>query len=208
MRRTLPIAIILVTSVVGTVASQRADALDAYRAGRLEDAVTITLAEIAEQPSNLDAYSVLGWSLLDLGRFSEAIEYGTQALNVRRTDPRIIHIVAAARYATGDLSGALTLLQQYAALAPNGSVIDQVYYMMGEVHARYGELNHADIAISTAVRLEASAPALWWQRLGEVREEAGWPAGARVAYTEALRRDPALVAAREGLGRLPVSGQR
>ncbi|MFW5643220.1 MAG: CDC27 family protein, partial [Alkalispirochaeta sp.] len=112
-------SVVLVFVVTAGIAAQtRPDALVLYRQGQYERAVDVTLQELAEDAGNLDAYTVLGWSLLALRQYEEALEYGMRGLDVSRFDHRIVHIVGEANYRLGNNLEALQYLQNYAALAP------------------------------------------------------------------------------------------
>jgi tetratricopeptide (TPR) repeat protein len=190
------------TVAVGSVAAQtRADALELYRQDRFAEAVEVTRQELVENPANLDAYTVLGWSLLALERDQEALEAGLQGLQVSRFDHRLLNIVGEAHYRLGNDLEALQYMQNYAAVAPTGSLIDEVYYVMGEIHLRLEEYHHADIALTTAVYLNSNRPQ-WWARLGYAREMAGSPEYATQAYQQALERNPNLIEAQRGLDRI------
>lgn len=191
----------ILVSGVSLSAQQREDALVEYRQGRFTRAVEITLAEIAENPANLDAYTVLGWSLLALGRYDDALEYGLAGLQVSRFDHRIVYIVGEANYRLGNELEALKYFRDYTALAPTGNQIADVYYLIGEIHLSLEEYHHADIAITTAVFLSGDRPQ-WWARLGYAREMAGSPEYAATAYREALSRNPNLLEAQRGLERV------
>lgn len=194
----------IVVGVLPLAAQTRPDALELYRQGRYPQAVEITLGEIEENPANLDAYTVLGWSLLALDRNEEALEYGMRGLGVSRFDHRIVNIVGEAHFRLGNDVEALQYMQNYAALAPTGSLIDEVYFVMGEIHIRLEEFHHADIALTTAVFLNANR-AQWWARLGYAREMAGSPALAADAYRQALERNPSLIEAQRGLDRVQAA---
>ena len=89
--------------LTATVSAQtRPDALVLYRQGQYERAVDVTLAELSDNPRNLDSYTVLGWSLLALGRYEDAREYGEQGLEISRFDHRLVHIVGEANYQLGN----------------------------------------------------------------------------------------------------------
>ena len=196
--------VIMLVAAAGSVAAQeRPDALELYRQGRYEQAVDVTLQELNDNPANLDAYTVLGWSLLALDRNEDALEYGLNGLQVSRFDHRIVNIVGEAHFRMGNYLDALQYMQNYAALAPTGSLIDEVYFVMGEIHMRLEEYHYADIALTTAVYLNANR-AQWWARLGYAREMAGSAEFAASAYREALERNPTLIEAQRGLDR--VSG--
>lgn len=195
------ILVFVLVAVSSISAQDRADALELYRQDRFQEAVEVTREELAENPANLDAYTVLGWSLLALNRHEDALEAGLQGLQVSRFDHRLLNIVGESHFRLGNDTEALQYLQNYAAVAPAGSLIDEVYYVMGEVHLRLEEYHHADIALTTAVFLE-SGRAQWWARLGYAREMAGSLEYAAEAYREALDRNPNLIEAQRGLERV------
>ncbi len=194
--------LILLVAVTGAISAQdRADALELYRQNRFAEAVEVTRDELVENPANLDAYTVLGWSLLALNRDEDALEAGLEGLSVSRFDHRLLNIVGEAHYRLGNDLEALQYMQNYAAVAPTGSLIDEVYYVMGEIHLRLEEYHHADIAFTTAVYLNGNRPQ-WWARLGYAREMAGSPQYAAQAYQQALDRNPNLIEAQRGLDRV------
>lgn len=195
------IAILAILCAASVYGQTRPDALVLYRQGQYERAVEVTLQELDEDPGNLDAYTVLGWSLLALGRYEDALEYGSRGLEVSRFDHRIVHIVGEANFQLGNNLDALQYLQNYAALAPRGTLIDEVYYLMGEIHIRLEEYHHADIALTTAVFLDDTR-GRWWARLGYAREMAGSIEYAETAYEQALDRNPNLIEAQRGIDRI------
>lgn len=193
--------VLLAVGVSSVTAQNRADALELYRQDRFQEAAEVTREELAENPANLDAYTVLGWSLLALNRHEDALEAGLQGLQVSRFDHRLLNIVGESHFRLRNYTEALQYLQNYAAVAPTGSLIDEVYYVMGEVHLQLEEYHHADIALTTAVFLQ-SGRAQWWARLGYAREMAGSLEYAAEAYQEALSRNPNLIEAQRGLDRV------
>lgn len=182
-------------------AQERPDALELYRDGNYQRAVEVTLEEIEEQPRNMDAYTVLGWSLLALGRYEDSLQYGLRALEISRFDARIIHIVAESHYFLGNYLDALGYFEEYVAVAPTGDLVDQVYFAMGEIFLRFGEYHHADAAFSTAVYLDGDI-ASWWSRLGFAREQAEEYTHALEAYDRALELNPNLAEALRGRERV------
>jgi tetratricopeptide (TPR) repeat protein len=194
-------ALLLVFLVVPLAAQDPPDALAAYFDGNYEDAVQITLAELETQPRNMNSYSVLGWSLIALGRYEEALDYGLRALGIARADIRIIELVAEAYYYTGELLTALAYFEEYAALAPTGERIGVTYYFMGRIFIDLGEFNHADIALSTATYHNPNNAA-WWERLGYAREMAEDFPFSEAAYDRALELNPSYTAAIRGKERI------
>ena len=203
-RPTVAAVVLLLTAAVA--ASQEVpDALALYRDGRYQQAVTVTLAELQAEPDRRDAFTVLGWSLLALGRYQEAHQYALQGLQVARYDHRIIEIDAEALYHLGSLEASLARFEEYAALAPEGQRIELVYAFMGEIFILLQEYDNADIAFAAAVYLLPTRAA-WWARLGYARELGGRAALAQGAYREALKLDPNLREATQGLARVSGPG--
>ncbi len=180
---------------------EKRDALQLFRSRQFAEAVEVCLAELQDEPRNMDAYTVLGWSLVALERYQEAIEYGERALGVARFDHRIIYILGESYYRLNKNVEALNYLEEYVSLVPEGDNIDEVYYFMGEIFMRLNEYHHADIAFTTAVYHEPNISA-WWLRLGNAREETGDLEYSLQAYERALDLNPRLDEAREGRDRV------
>ncbi|TVQ27081.1 MAG: hypothetical protein EA383_03640, partial [Spirochaetaceae bacterium] len=79
MRR-LPAFVCLVGVLVLNLGAQERDALGMFRQGRYVDAIEITSDELREDPSNRDAMTVQGWSLVALGRYREAAQVADSGL--------------------------------------------------------------------------------------------------------------------------------
>ncbi|MDR0623029.1 MAG: tetratricopeptide repeat protein [Treponema sp.] len=92
-------------------------------------------------------------------------------------------------------------MQRYANALPQGERISVAYFFIGEIFRLRQQYRHADIAYTTAVRLEPGL-ALWWYRLATVRESAGDKSPAIEAYERALRLDPNYQEAGAGLARV------
>lgn len=191
----------LISSPVLLFAQDRPDALREYRNGNYDRAVSICTSEITANPNNLESHVVICWSLIRMGKYPEALRYGIAGRNISRYDPRIIEILGEANYYQGQNAEALQLFQEYVNLAPEGSRIDTVYYLMGEIYIRQGRFNHADIALSTAVYY-LPGNAEWWTRLAYARENAGSFQAALSAYERALSLNSQSIDARYGLERV------
>lgn len=178
-------------------AQARPDALRMFREGKYEDARVTCLAELAADPSNIESYVVLVWSLLGLERYADAELYAAKAYSSVRKDPRIAEALGEAAFFQGKNDEALRYFQAYINLLPDGSRIGSVYYYMGEVYLRQVNLGHADIAMRTALQYEPGN-ALWWTRLGYVRERLSEWSYALDAYDAALAINPGLVDAQRG----------
>jgi len=205
MKRLLLFSALLAVLAVPTLLGQeKQDALELYRKGDFAAAIDVCRKELEEMPARLDAHAVLGWSLLKLKRYQEALDASQKAFAVSRYDPRIIEIAGEALFYLGRRQEALKYLEDYAAIAPTGGRIDLVYYFMGEIFIQQGKFNNADIALSTAL-YHSPNTADWWARLGYARERAGDARFALEAYNKALALNPNLVDAQRGKAR--VEGQ-
>ncbi len=180
---------------------ERPDALQKYRNGEYAEAVKICLTEIEEMPRNLDSYTVLGWSLIKLEKYQEALNYGLSALKISRYDTRIIENIGEANYYLGNNLEALKYFEEYVSLVESGGRVDVVYYYMGEIFIRLGEFNHADIALTTALYHSPNV-ARWWSRLGYAREMAEDYKWALDAYDRAIKLNPSYAEAVRGKSRV------
>ena len=185
---------------------EKKDALKLYRQGQYEESVSVCLEELAaygegQVISKMDSYTVLGWALIRLGRYNDAVSHSEEALSISRYDTRVIETLGEAHYFLGNYDRGLSYFQQYVALNPTGDRIGQVYSYMGETYIRMGKYNHADIALTTAL-YHVPSVARWWSRLGYAREGAGNAEAAEEAYSQALALQPSLQEARKGLERI------
>ena len=130
------------------------------------------------------------WSLVKNKQYAEAEERANQGLQVSPYDLRLIEILGEAKYYLGKNSGAMEQFQRYVAGAPDsGARVGVSYYYMGEIFIRQARYQHADIALSSAVKKEPLLDS-WWTRLGYAREMAGNYKEAIMAYDEALKLNP------------------
>jgi tetratricopeptide (TPR) repeat protein len=192
----------------------RPDALQNYRVGRdlearnrmeeanayYNEAVRICLDEIAQNAANMDSYTVLTWALRRQEKYAEVIIWGERGLNVNGSDYRIIETMGEAYFYLNNFEDSLRFMQRYVNSFPQGDRASVAYFFIGEIYRLQRRFRHADIAYTTAVRLEGGS-ALWWYRLGSVRESAGEYVPAAEAYEQALRLNPNYPGANEGLER-------
>jgi tetratricopeptide (TPR) repeat protein len=194
--------------------SLRPDALQNYRIGRdlegrnrmdeagvyYNEAIRICTEELSRNPSNMDSYTVLTWTMLRQRRYSEVISWGERGLRYNANDFRIVETMGEACFYLNDYARSLTFMQRYVNAMPRGERASTAYFFMGEIYRNQRRYLHADIAYTTAVSLEGSM-FLWWFRLGSVRESAGEFASAMEAYEKALTLNPNYRDASEGLER-------
>lgn len=199
--RSIARIVFLVALTSGAAAQTKVDALELYRQGKTQDSADACIAEISENPRNVESHVVLCWALVDLGRYEETVTWSTKGRQLSNYDPRLIEIQAEAKYYLGANDDALRLFQEYISYAPNGSRISATYYFMGEIYLRQAKFRHADMAFSAAVRLEAQN-AQWWSRLGYAREMAKDYRYSLEAYNTALSLNGALQDAARGRERV------
>ena len=189
MYKTSILLLLLTTFTLGAQDDPKKDALLLYRQGDFKAAIEVCKTEITARPDNMDSYTVLGWSLLRLKDYAQAIKYAEEALAKNKFDWRINEIAGEANYYLGKSKEALKYFEQYAVLAPTGDRIELVYYFMGEIYLQLGDYNRADIALTTAI-YHAPSTAKWWERLGFARLQAKDYKNSKTAYDEALRLNP------------------
>jgi tetratricopeptide (TPR) repeat protein len=176
------------------------DALREYKNSNFQRAVEICTQELGQDPSNIESYVVICWSLISLRNYSEAQRYASQALSLSPYNVRIIEILGEVAYYQGRNRESLQYFQQYINQAPRGDRIDRVYYLIGEIYIRQERYHHADIALTTAVHYVPRS-ADWWIRLAYAREKAQDYSAAITAYEQALSLNAQAVDARRGLDR-------
>jgi tetratricopeptide (TPR) repeat protein len=164
------------------------------------EAARLCIEEISRNPSNMDSYTVLTWTLLRQKKYTELINWGERGLRVNPKDYRIVETMGEAYFYLDDYQQALSYLQHYVNSVPRGERASVAYFYIGEIYRLQSKFLHADIAYTTAVNLN-SGMSLWWFRLGLVRESAGEFASAMAAYEKALSITPGYREASEGLER-------
>jgi tetratricopeptide (TPR) repeat protein len=209
------IGFFLLVSNVVVFSQEKPDALKSYRIGRdlevqgrmndanarYEEAVQICKQEIAQNATNMDSYTVLTWALLRQKKYNEVVEWAQKGLKVNPSDYRVIETMGEAYFYLNQYDLSLKNMQKYIEVAPNAERVSVAYFFMGEVYRIKQKYNHADIAYTTAVRLEPNMP-IWWYRLGSVREALGDYAGSLTAYERAVKLNPAYKEALEGADRV------
>ena len=179
-------AFFILTLSASVFAQTKPDALVLYKQGKYAEAVAVCENEIKANPSNLDSYVVITWALLADKQYDRAYTIADKGRKIAQSDPRLIETQAEACYNLGKNAEALKLFQDYISYAPNGIRIPSSYYFMGEIYLRMAQYQHADIAFSVAVILDAYN-SFWWVRLGYAREQMKDYRYSLEAYDKALR---------------------
>jgi tetratricopeptide (TPR) repeat protein len=223
IRRVLPIWTMLFIFAVFPVPAQTGtagagvsplNAMENYRAGRnlesmnrmseaetyYREAVRLSTEEIARNAATADSYTALTWALQRQKRYADVITWGQRGLAAFADEQRIVEIMGEAYFYQDDYDSSLRFMQRYVNSRPQGERASTAYFFIGEIFRLNERFRHADIAYTTAVRLEP-AVALWWYRLGSVREAVGDLAPAVEAYESALRINPNYREAASGLAR-------
>jgi tetratricopeptide (TPR) repeat protein len=180
---------------------------DLEQRGRLEEAnaayqeaVRLCTTEIQNGKATMDTYVALTSTLQRLKQYGEVVRWGQQALRIR-TDYRIIETMGEAYFYLNDFDASLRNMQQYTANLPQGGKTSLAWFFIGEIYRIRKKYRHADIAYTTAVKLDGGI-ALWWYRLGTVRESVREYAYAAEAFERALKINPSYQEAAEALSRV------
>jgi tetratricopeptide (TPR) repeat protein len=193
-------------------AQERPDALQSYRNGRYlegqgrttaagefyDTAVAICRNEIDSKASTTDTYVVMTWALRRQNKHDEVIRWAEAGIKAHGNDFRIIETMGEAYFYLNNYEASLRSMEQYVNALPQGDNASTAYFYIGEIYRALRKFRYADIAYTTAVRLEGGV-AMWWYRLGLSREGAGDYQAAVTAYEQSLRLDPAYVQANEAL---------
>ena len=199
----------------GTGTQQPSTALQNYRRGRdlealnrineanayYNETIRICLDEVSRNTATRETYVAITYAMQRQTRYADVISWGEQGLRAYPDEYRIMEIMGEAFFYLNDYSRSLSFMQRYANAMPEGERVSVAYFFIGEIFRLTQKYHHADIAYTTALRIEPGL-ALWWYRLGSVRELIGDRNPAIEAYQQALRLNPNYGEARNGLTRL------
>lgn len=202
MKRSI-ILVFLTLLCTSAFAQKAKDALLLYYNKNYKEAISVCEDEIKADPNRIDSYVVLCWSLIGNREYARAEQRAYDGLKLSRYDIRLIEVLGEAKYYLGKNEEALKQFQEYISIAPDrtGSRVGLAYYFMGEIYIRQTKFEHADIALSAAIRKDPLSDA-WWTRLGYAREMAGNYAESLAAYEEALKLNPSKTDASRGKERV------
>ena len=204
----------------GAFGALKGNAIEIYNTGRqlesqgqmqeaetwYSQAVKICNDEISQNNANRDTYTALTWTLLRQKKYSDVITWGERGLRIYADEYRILETMGEAFFYLEDYESSLRYMQRYANLMPRGDRVSVAYFFAGEIYRIQQKFRLADMAYSTAVKLQPEI-ALWWYRLGLVRESCGEPVPAADAYGQAIKLSPGYQAAADGLARVRKAAQ-
>jgi tetratricopeptide (TPR) repeat protein len=169
------------------------------------EAIRLCQDEVSRGVANRDTYTAITWALQRQQKYRDVITWGERGLGFYAEEYRILETMGEAYFYLDDYDRSLNCMQRYANALPQGERISVAYFFIGEIFRLRRQYRHADIAYTTAVRLEPNI-ALWWYRLASVRESTGDYRPAAEAYQRALRLNPSHSESIAGLAR--VQGTR
>jgi tetratricopeptide (TPR) repeat protein len=190
-------------------------AAENYRAGRdmegrnrlaeadayYNEAIRMCQNAVSRNAATRDTYTVITWALQRQRKYADVITWGERGLRLYPDEYRIMETLGEAHFYLDDYDRSLNFMQRYVNALPRGERVSVAYFFIGEIFRLRQQYRHADIAYTTAVRLEPGL-ALWWYRLATVRESAGDKSPAIEAYERALRLNPDYREASAGLARV------
>ncbi|MDR2305138.1 MAG: tetratricopeptide repeat protein [Treponema sp.] len=192
----------------------RLSAIEIYRIGRnmeaqnhmteadvyYNEAIRICQDEVSWNAATRDTYTAITWALNRQQKYADVITWGERGLRLYADEYRVVETMGEAYFYLRDYERSLIFMQRYTNASPQGERISVAYFFIGEIFRLAGKNRHADIAYTTAVRLEPGI-ALWWFRLGSVREALGDYPQAVEAYQRALLLNSNYREANDGLTR-------
>lgn len=188
-------------------AQVKQDALVLYHNGKYKESIQVCEEELRENSNRVESYVVMCWSLVKNKQYAEAEQRATEGLVISPYDLRLIESLGEAKYFLGKNQSAMEQFQKYVANASeSASRLGTAYYYMGEIFIKQARYQHADIALSSAVKKEPLLDS-WWVRLGYAREMAGNYKEAAVAYDEALKLNSSSYEATRGRERISAKLQ-
>jgi tetratricopeptide (TPR) repeat protein len=165
------------------------------------EAVRLCQDEAARNTASRDTYAVITWTLQRQRRYRDVITWADRGLRIYADDYRIVETMGEAYFYLDDYDRSLDCMQRYTNAVPQGERTSVAYFFIAEIFRLRRRYFHADIAYSTALRLDPGV-ALWWYRFATVREALEDYTGAVEAYQRALRINPNYTEANTGLARV------
>ncbi|QFP41816.1 tetratricopeptide repeat protein [Borrelia miyamotoi] len=146
------IIILLSGSNLINAVKEKEDSLLLYKQGKFQEAIINTQEELKYKPKNLDARSILIWSLIAIGEYKRAELESIKGLEINKHDPRIIQALGEAYFFQGQYNNALKYFQKYISFGSNGARIVKVYILIADSFYKLERYNEADFAYENALR--------------------------------------------------------
>lgn len=121
-----------------------------------------------------------------LGETSLALATARSCLNEKPDDVRASFLLAHTMQLSGDLNGALEILEEF---EKNGKANLQIYDEMGQIFAKMGKFPEAKLSWKKALELDPEFPGTHFS-LGQMAMEEGKTEEARVFFKKALDKEP------------------
>jgi arylsulfatase A-like enzyme/Tfp pilus assembly protein PilF len=155
--------------------------------GKADEAASLLREALSEDPDLLDAHQMLGRIELDADRPEAAAQYFLDALALDDRHKPSISGLAACHRAQGRIDEALLGYRRVLALAGQDSAATLA---IADIEVDRGNLQAAEEILRHAA--QPGAPALFFNRLGEVQILAGRPGDARRNLRKAIESNPEL----------------
>jgi tetratricopeptide (TPR) repeat protein len=165
------------------------------------EAIRICQDEVSRNAANQDTYAAITWTLQRQKKYAEVISWGEQGLRLFSNEYRIVETMGEAYFYLNDYDRSLDYMQRYTNAVPRGERSSVAYFFIAEMFRLRRQYFRADIAYTTALRLDPGVT-LWWYRLATVQEALEDYANAAESYRRALRLNPSYAEASAGLARV------
>ncbi len=162
----------------------------AQRSGRADEALAYYRAALSLTPDHAETNSVCGLMLLQLNRPDEALPLLRRAVDLDPPNPGLRTNLAEAMAGTGDVAGAIALVEALAADTPGQWWI---WERLGELKARASRFSEAARHFHQALELKPDDPSLLF-KCARANFDAGSAAKARALLDQAAPLAPGHVA--------------
>lgn len=184
------------------IAALRRIAVLALRDGALEEAATALVLARRVRPSDVELMSELGTVRLAQGDAGAAVTLFRSVLAARPDDLAALHDLAGACLQAGETRAAVRYLEALTVAEP---AVSSRWLELALARIELGAHAQAAADARRAAELAASDDVRPLLALGDALRLSSDPAGARAAYEDAVRRDPASIRARRALEALDAT---
>jgi len=175
---------------------------DSRPAGR---AATVLERALREAPGTYDALRLLGAVQLSLHRFSDALDAGKRARDMRPDDAWNYGVMGDAQLELGDYQEAFASFEGMMRLRPGPTAYARIAYARELTGNLAGALTAMEMAYSATSSQDPEARAWYATQLGELELKLGRPVDAERRFREALYTFPAYPLAMIGAGKVKVA---